>query len=534
LTASALLVGVAWLPILLVWGDAPFAVTFDDAWYYFEIGRNLAEGHGSSFDTINDTNGYHPLWMLVSVGVYKLGLDELVAVRTLLALQLACWVGALALVARVASKAVGGFPAFRDRIDGVGARWRATLTIGAMLFLLGANPYVIKTTVNGLESGLVVLVDAALLTMAWTRKGRLLDGTDASRWGFGVLLALAFLARTDALVLVGCAGLWALAEAVPLGRRAVGRLVQLFVPPAIAMAAWFSWSAAVFGDPRQVSGEVKRLSLTVDRALVLLVLVALALFIGARAFRRTGWASGGGRLPAASAFLTRTGWFAASLVLVIGYYSQLSAQQWLWYYAPHILYLTFLAVLVTGDFCEGSVREAPPDRSAGLAMAPVQLILVGVAGAAFVLSIVEFTDPNQRSIQLANRAAGEWITEELPPDAVLGSWDAGVVGYFTDQPIINLDGVVNSFEWLDARRAGTTDEFLRDRDLGYTVNHAAIGEDGQDDAIRDNVTSLLDEEAAADLTLLHREEFTYTGRVEGSGDVSDEWAVFVYEIGSEG
>jgi hypothetical protein len=530
LLATALLVGVAWLPILLMWGDAPFAVTFDDAWYYFEIGRNIAEGHGSTFDTINDTNGYHPLWMLVSVAVYKGGLDDLVAVRTLLAIQLACWVGALALVAHVAASAFGDFPGFRDRIDGVGARWRATATASLMLFLLGANPYVIKTTVNGLESGLVVLVAAALLAVAWARKGSLLAGTSAGRWALGGLFALAFLARTDALVLIGCAGLWAIAEAIPLGRAALGRLVQVFGPAAVTMLAWFAWSAATFGDPRQVSGEIKRLPLTVDRALVLLFLVALALAIAVRAFRRTNWARVGGRFPATNTFLARTGWFAAALVIVIGYYSQLSAQQWLWYYAPHVLYLTFLAVLVAGDFCEGAVREAPPDRSAGLAMAPVQFILVGVAAAAFALSIVEITDPNKRSIQLANRAAGEWITEELPPDAVLGSWDAGVVGYFTDQPIMNLDGVVNSFEWLDARREGRTSEFLRDRDLGFTVNHAAIGEDGQDESIRDDVAGLLDEETAEGITLVHREEFTYTGRVEGTGDVSDEWAVFVYEI----
>jgi hypothetical protein len=39
----------------------------DDAFYYFKIASNIATGHGSTFDTIHRTNGYHPLWMLVLV-----------------------------------------------------------------------------------------------------------------------------------------------------------------------------------------------------------------------------------------------------------------------------------------------------------------------------------------------------------------------------------------------------------------------------------------------------------------------------------
>ena len=43
----------------------PFAAYDDDAFYYFQIARNLATGHGSTFDGIHLTNGYHPLWLLL-------------------------------------------------------------------------------------------------------------------------------------------------------------------------------------------------------------------------------------------------------------------------------------------------------------------------------------------------------------------------------------------------------------------------------------------------------------------------------------
>src|SRR5262245_13750371 len=44
----------------------------DDGFYYFKIAQNLARGAGSSFDGINPTNGYHPLWLLCLVPVFWL------------------------------------------------------------------------------------------------------------------------------------------------------------------------------------------------------------------------------------------------------------------------------------------------------------------------------------------------------------------------------------------------------------------------------------------------------------------------------
>ena len=46
-------------------------VNYDDAFYYFQIARNLAEGKFSTFDGgITRTNGYHPFWMLIITPFY--------------------------------------------------------------------------------------------------------------------------------------------------------------------------------------------------------------------------------------------------------------------------------------------------------------------------------------------------------------------------------------------------------------------------------------------------------------------------------
>src|SRR5687768_11948827 len=43
--------------------------TTDDAFYYFQVARNIVGGVGPTFDGIHPTNGFHPLWMLILLPV---------------------------------------------------------------------------------------------------------------------------------------------------------------------------------------------------------------------------------------------------------------------------------------------------------------------------------------------------------------------------------------------------------------------------------------------------------------------------------
>mgnify|MGYP000978971977 FL=1 len=57
----------------------------DDAYYYFKVAQNITEGYGSTFDGINSTNGYHPLWMLICIPIFALArFDVILPLRVLL------------------------------------------------------------------------------------------------------------------------------------------------------------------------------------------------------------------------------------------------------------------------------------------------------------------------------------------------------------------------------------------------------------------------------------------------------------------
>ena len=51
--------------------------TPDDAYYYMRVAQNIGAGLGSRFDSLNTTNGYHPLWLAVISPVYFLVRDHL-------------------------------------------------------------------------------------------------------------------------------------------------------------------------------------------------------------------------------------------------------------------------------------------------------------------------------------------------------------------------------------------------------------------------------------------------------------------------
>jgi len=56
----------------------------DDAYYYFKVAQNITEGLGSTFDGINPSNGYHPLWMLICLPIFALArFDVILPLRIL-------------------------------------------------------------------------------------------------------------------------------------------------------------------------------------------------------------------------------------------------------------------------------------------------------------------------------------------------------------------------------------------------------------------------------------------------------------------
>lgn len=535
LTGVAVGVAGLWLAVIVLWPHAVFSMTFDDAWYYWGIADNVAAGHGSTFDGVNETNGYHPLWLALSVPAYALGAEGMGAGRLLLAVQAVLYGAALVVLARGIARQAGDWRR-TERLDATrrrDVRTTGTAVVATAWALLCVGPFVLKTFVNGMESAVLVLAYALLLVRVLRpTPRRLLDTDPRWQWWTGAVLVLLFLARTDAAVVAGCLGLWLVAGHRRGEAGATLRAVlRVGGPVALALLAFLVANQLAFDTPLQVSGLHKRADLTGARIVVLALTWGGAALVGWRSWRAAGRAPRASRFPRVADLWRRTGWYVAGCLVLVGYYHGLQTQQWLWYYSPLVLYLLVLVPLTTADFVETAVVEGRPDAPVRRTVLPVAAILVVPILVGSVVQVGGLVDPDVRSIQEANRDTAEWIGDNLPDDAVLASWDAGVVGYFTPQRVVNIDGLVNSKAFYDATQEGTVGDFLRADGVRYLVNHGQ-DVDGENPLVRPWLAATFGEDVAREAVVVHHEPFDFSGSTVGpSGRRSDRsLAMFVYAI----
>jgi hypothetical protein len=176
--------------------------TRDDAYYYFKVAQNVSEGHGSTFDGINPTNGYHPLWMLVCVPIFALARFDLILPLRILILVLAGLRAATSILL---------YYILRNVIA------RSIAMLGALYWAF--NQYIHWTAYQqGLETGLAAF---CLVLFLYLLQRFQLDRKPASltikqiAW-LALTATLVMFSRLDMVFLAGLFGLWIVFRGKPL------------------------------------------------------------------------------------------------------------------------------------------------------------------------------------------------------------------------------------------------------------------------------------------------------------------------------
>ena len=436
---------VLWIGIVWIWSPSPVALTVDDSFYYLQTARNVAEGYGSTFDRVQPTNGYHPLWLLALVPVAGMeGGDG--PVRWALTLQLLLVGAGMLWLARS-----GGF-----------LRRTPSVLAFALLSFSGT-----KILVNGQESALQWFLLCGLTAVLATGRPELPSPSSSPglrRTVVGILGGLATLARLEAVIFGLAAALLPVLwprRALP-GDRAMDRDrdgtdrrpgLRIPTPPLSHPRIWIApgivcgtsilygaWSLASFGHPLPVSAAIKSRYAGVGWPAVLWAL-GVAVIAGG-AYRRlvrtalTGSERDERRLRA----------LAPLLVYCVFFGTLHSSGGWrwalqIWYLAPFLL----LAVTSAGWAVERISADLPgAGRRAWigiLVLAAAGYLGIAVAGWSHRL------DPTSYSTDLAARRTGRWIRDSIPPRASLAGWDIGSTAWYSGRGITNLEGLAASWEY---------------------------------------------------------------------------------------
>lgn len=446
---------LGWLVLVWAWPSAYLALTVDDAFYYLEIAHNAAAGLGATFDGSEPTDGYHPLWLWLLSGLSWLGGEAPDRMRVALSAQLGLvWLGA---------RWLSGIPSL------------ASLPLWLGVWLLG--PYGAKVFVNGQESALQFFLLAASLRL-WAGGWR---GPASLRpLALGLLAGLCALARLEAalfgLCLAASAAAWGLGDLErerpeqeererPAPLRRAWLALQLLLGLALVLGPFLAGHYRATGHLAPVSGSLKAASGLAGgglppaaRAALLVGLVGLVGLLGLAVWRIKG------RSGAAA-------WRA--LLPLVGYAVGLQAYLWgvrgawlvgIWYWVPH--------VLLAGCLLAQYAHVAPGHgrawvRRGRLAAGGAWLALVGLSWA------YRLTPSSYARYEAAARVAS-WLNRERPgqPSA---SWDAGIVGAHAAAPVVNLDGLVNSWrykeQYLDR---GRTEQYLSERRVGLAAQYFPV------------------------------------------------------------
>jgi hypothetical protein len=176
--------------------------TRDDAYYYFKVAQNVSEGHGSTFDGVDRTNGYHPLWMLVCIPIFALArFDLILPLRILLlvmsGLSVATGILLYHLIGRIFVPAIGAM---------------------AALFWVFSHDVLDTLYQNGLESGIAALFVVLLVyklfefETGWRKHGV----SKKQIMTLAVIAVLMIFGRLDLVFVAAMVGLWVIFRGSPL------------------------------------------------------------------------------------------------------------------------------------------------------------------------------------------------------------------------------------------------------------------------------------------------------------------------------
>ncbi|MEO5887644.1 MAG: hypothetical protein ABIQ77_08275 [Anaerolineales bacterium] len=176
--------------------------TRDDAYYYFKVAQNISEGHGSTFDGINLTNGYHPLWMLICVPIFALArFDLILPLRILLLVMSGLSVVTAILLYRLIGKV------FAPAIGAIAALfWVFSFDVLAIVYQ------------HGLETGIAAFFIVLLVYKLYEfeRSWRTHEFSKKQIITLGTLAALTMFSRLDLVFLAAMVGLWVVFRGHPL------------------------------------------------------------------------------------------------------------------------------------------------------------------------------------------------------------------------------------------------------------------------------------------------------------------------------
>ena len=455
-----------------------YAYVPDDVFYYFETAANIARHGKISFDGgITFGNGFHPLWNFMLVPIYWLGLGKESSFLVGLALGDVIGLGAILLLFWTLKR-----------------RFNVFLAFGLSHCFFRQVQFRIQ---SGLESALLICLFITLLSFYDVHfKKRFAEISYRSFALLGALLGFLFLSRLDhaLVVLVFLAWFFVSHQRWVVACDGFKKLALMLGIAAIFVVPYLSFNYIATGHFVPTSGMIKSMDSNIRLMAELnnksYFEAKLDNFIAVLESQRLFFWSLTGSLFIFWVPLSRCRFaryknlfpFVLGPAAIFGYYTFCYHQPgnlYFWYY-PTILLAGLLAIGIVADWLLDHVRV--PDRLF------LQRIIVCVLVVGFAYHLNRSIGSHRtffrwvKSTSFENYMkyhswrAAEYVQNNTWPAGqdgrvVFASADAGVIGWRLDEPVVNVDGLINN-EILDYRLQGKNRyQYMVDKsEIDYFIN----------------------------------------------------------------
>lgn len=242
LTYTLLIILFIYTVIFFGFASTPRIMTLssDDAFYYFKIGENISNGNGFTFDGINMTNGFQPLWQYISSFAARINIwSPDVLMRIMYILEIFLLTTAFLFLYQVLKNF------FTPK----------TILVWTIVFLM----IVYIPAIDGMESGLNILFMTLLFAYGY-RSGIFEEYNNGRTVIFGLLLGLLMLARLDTVFIGASISLFLFLRIFIVSGKAKENLRTLVLVVGMAslvVLPYLVYNKLSFGHLMPISGALK-------------------------------------------------------------------------------------------------------------------------------------------------------------------------------------------------------------------------------------------------------------------------------------
>lgn len=450
---------------------------WDDTFYYAAIARNIAEGVGASADGINLTSGFQPLWGITLVPLYWISPDsDTTPIRILMVMQLILVsLGVLIL-----------YSVLRRKLSSPAALVGAVVPLWA-----GFNLFI------GQEQALFFFLHVAVVYLVIRDWDLIGEGGETQRaLQVGIVSGLLFLTRTDGLIMLSFLWLGYLLmhyfsrpTQAPRFALAVQETAYMIGASAPFGLGYVAWNLATFEHVLPISSSLK--STFPDPKFDLSRVLGLEWF----------YLSGGLMVAYGIVYVWHRRWSTKSdtlahsvVAMTPGVLINLSFIALFvdWAALANQLVVVVVPTAITiALFVELALNSLSKWQqwTPRLAVVPVILAVGLVAG----YQAVRFHNQeyNPAGAYGMYRIVRD-MAKIVPDDAVFAYTDSTVLGYFSGHHTINLDGLVNNWEFQDYLHSNRFPEYAERMGIDYIVTRWSPNDDPLGDCLNYYFLSRLD------------------------------------------